>query len=512
MPVVESPDGFRWWIERPEDRLVLNFGEIAVWDFIADIAGKDKVFVDVGAHVGEYAIRMAKFFKEVIAVEPHPRARAVLEKNIELNGIGNITILPFAAGDRRGKAILHDRGGSSSLLDVEWSREEIEVDVVRLDDIIQKADVIKIDVEGYEGLVVKGAKRLIEACRPVLIIEHHENRGYQNVPLRREDIRKLLPDYVALNLDDVHWAYVPREMPPRLVSYGVACHWANRVLDNLRQGREWYIGLPETWWYGANPVDFFVAIFDRAEREPVWSNRIWFADYEPPPLNLEFDWDWLIILDACRYDYFKWIWWYERVEPRLAPDSCTVGFLGKMPDFEDAVVVTGHPFVIGRRDKFAKVIDAGFDFDLNTCPPHYITKIVRERLGELLRYPRRILWFLQPHHPHISDPKLDAGIYEDLEKKALNPQQRVAEMFRRAKKEGILPDSYVANLRLVLGEICELIDFLERRDAYRRIVITSDHGEGLGEPYREGEEPVWSHPCARKELELRCVPFVVIER
>ena len=67
------------------------------------------------------------------------------------------------------------------------------------------------------------------------------------------------------------------------------------------------------------------------------------------PLQLDLDWDWLIILDACRYDYFARLWKKSKVEPRLSPASCTLGFLDWLPKIDNSVVITGHPFVINNQ-------------------------------------------------------------------------------------------------------------------------------------------------------------------
>lgn len=70
----------------------------------------------------------------------------------------------------------------------------------------------------------------------------------------------------------------------------------------------------------------------------------------PRLLDLSFNWDWLIILDACRYDYFASLWRRSKVEPRLSPASCTLEFLDWLPLMRDVIVVTGHPFVLERRE------------------------------------------------------------------------------------------------------------------------------------------------------------------
>jgi len=225
----------------------------------------------------------------------------------------------------------------------------------------------------------------------------------------------------------------------------------------------------------------------------------------PKPLDLRFSWDWLIILDACRYDYFARLWTRSKVEARLSPGSCTVDFLNWMPPLKDAIVITGHPFVLARKDKFAEIIDAGFDDALNTCPPWYITRCLRRNFSRVLRFRRRVLWFLQPHHPHIGTPRLDAGIFSDCQRRALTPQARTTLLFMRAKMAGTLSKSYEANLRLVLREVERILPMLRGK-----VAITADHGEGLGEPLRARDKPVFSHPCGRKEWELRLVPFTVL--
>ncbi|RLE87276.1 MAG: hypothetical protein DRJ67_05155 [Thermoprotei archaeon] len=227
----------------------------------------------------------------------------------------------------------------------------------------------------------------------------------------------------------------------------------------------------------------------------------------PKPLELGEDWDWLIILDACRYDYFKKLWNKSRVEPRLSPGSCTLEFLDWMPRIPDSIVVTSHPFVLDRKDKFTEVVDAGFDDELNTCPPWFISRSLRNRYGHVLGYKHKILWFLQPHHPLIAEPRVDVGIFTNPRTRELTPQARTTLMYMKAKARGILSKAYEANLRIVLSELEKILPLMRGK-----IIITSDHGEGLGEPLRPQDKPVFSHPCAREEWEVRLVPFTVLTR
>jgi len=268
--IVESLDGFKWYVEEGDDFLVLNDGEMAVREVLYRLAKKERVFVDVGAHVGEYAIRMAKVYGKVEAFEPNPRSASLLAKNVELNGVDNITIHQVACGDAPGELILYARGGSTTPLKIEKHSGIIRAKVVRLDDYLSRVDVVKIDVEGWEERVVRGMSRLIRDCRPFVVVEHHEYRGYEECRGMRQRIRSLFPDYYALNLNNVHWLYAPRECDLEEISLAIALHWINKALKNIQEGRPWYYGFPLTWWYGADVTDLFLALPRHVTREREW--------------------------------------------------------------------------------------------------------------------------------------------------------------------------------------------------------------------------------------------------
>ena len=225
----------------------------------------------------------------------------------------------------------------------------------------------------------------------------------------------------------------------------------------------------------------------------------------PKKMNILEPWDWLIILDACRYDFFEKNWERGILEARLSYGSCTIEFLSRIPPIPDSILITGHPFPLQRKDKFMKIVDVGFNYRLNTSPPDYITKYVVNHISYLRKFRRKILWFLQPHPPMIGKTKLNIGIYSDVKTKRLNPQQRITMLMKQAKKRGILEKAYEDNLRLVLKEITKILETIDGR-----IIITADHGEGLGIPLRQQDQPVFSHPCNRTEWELRLVPWCII--
>jgi len=125
------------------------------------------VFVDVGANVGIYALTMAKVVGEkgtVIAIEPHPVARARLSFNRDASDLGYVKLVAVAAGPSDGELLIEtDREnlGASHIVTGESSTSAIRVPAQTLlrilgDAGITRVDALKIDVEGFEDRVLTG--------------------------------------------------------------------------------------------------------------------------------------------------------------------------------------------------------------------------------------------------------------------------------------------------------------------------------------------------------------------
>jgi FkbM family methyltransferase len=143
-----------------------------------------KAFLDVGAHIGSIIASVAHHDRsiEIIAFEAIPEKVANLQKRFP-----GVVIHNCAVGDREGTVsffIDMERSGYSSLgKSPSASVREITVPLKRLDDLVTKTvDVIKIDVEGAELGVLRGAARILGENRPVVMFESapgDENRlGY----------------------------------------------------------------------------------------------------------------------------------------------------------------------------------------------------------------------------------------------------------------------------------------------------------------------------------------------
>jgi FkbM family methyltransferase len=135
--------------------------------------------VDVGANVGYLTLIMARHARRVYAFEPDPRSRAILKYNIRENDYDNVVVRPEAAFDHNGRARFYQNieTALSGLVPHDGIASTIQVETVKLDSIIRRASLIKVDVEGADAAVLKGMSRLLSECpRLRLIIEVEPDR------------------------------------------------------------------------------------------------------------------------------------------------------------------------------------------------------------------------------------------------------------------------------------------------------------------------------------------------
>lgn len=140
---------------------------------------KGDTVYDVGAHAGFYTLLGSVLVGSegrVVAFEPVGENLNYLETHLRINAVSNVEIVRAAVSDRAGRIRL-TRGPSSSM----WllhSQGELEVEAVRLDDLVMNGrlpppDVIKMDIEGAELLALQGSVNVLECHRPVVILSTH---------------------------------------------------------------------------------------------------------------------------------------------------------------------------------------------------------------------------------------------------------------------------------------------------------------------------------------------------
>lgn len=154
---------------------------------------EDSVFVDVGANQGEFTICAAGLIDPkkgaVHAFEPVSTVRTRLERNVAANGFTHVTIHSTGLSDMAANdvpiygadAVFADGTeniGLPTLFDVQGRSVLLEkIALRRLDDVLgdsRRVDVVKIDVEGAEWSVLRGAEGIIDVSRPAIIFEANE--------------------------------------------------------------------------------------------------------------------------------------------------------------------------------------------------------------------------------------------------------------------------------------------------------------------------------------------------
>jgi FkbM family methyltransferase len=140
-------------------------------------------FVDVGANKGDFSLLAASLGAEVVCFEPEPSNCEWIRRSIALNRY-SIRVLEAAASDQNGRAQLHlgSKSGWHSLLHGLPNRacRAVEVETRTLDSIFdnQFVDVIKIDVEGAEMRVLRGAEATLRRnSKIVLLLDLHPQFG-----------------------------------------------------------------------------------------------------------------------------------------------------------------------------------------------------------------------------------------------------------------------------------------------------------------------------------------------
>lgn len=159
-----------------EDRYELN--EL---DFVRATVRPGDVVVDLGAHIGAYTLRLARLAGSaghVVAVEACAAHVACLRRSVTANRVAQWTdVVHAAASNRAGTVWLrhpaHSGSPAHGWIEAEPSEEGEPVRAVRIDDLVPRAHFIKADVEGAEGLALRGAQQVLERSRPTLLVELH---------------------------------------------------------------------------------------------------------------------------------------------------------------------------------------------------------------------------------------------------------------------------------------------------------------------------------------------------
>jgi len=238
--------------------------------------------------------------------------------------------------------------------------------------------------------------------------------------------------------------------------------------------------------------------------------------YNPDGVSvMDEDWDTLVVLDACRYDLFADRYdlpgTLSAVESRAAHTSEFI--LGNFHerDLADTVYVTASPILergyLHKYDpQFHAIVNVwdedGWNDEYNTVMPETMVEYALEALAE---YPhkRLIVHFMQPHYPFIgSDLELDQETVPDPEEITTDIWHEMMRESASITHEAVL-EAYRRNFDLVQPHVRRLLSELSGKT-----VVTSDHGNMLGERSRPVPIREWGHPIGVYTPELVTVPWL----
>jgi len=137
----------------------------------------DDVMVDIGANIGYHTLMAASITDKtgkIIAFEPSTDNCRLLKQSAEKNNFTNIIIHQKAVTDKKQVVGFRMDDSNGAISTVSASSCPMQVESVFLDDVLKnepRIDVIKIDTEGAEGLVIRGARNIITRHHPAIITE-----------------------------------------------------------------------------------------------------------------------------------------------------------------------------------------------------------------------------------------------------------------------------------------------------------------------------------------------------
>lgn len=167
-----------------QETLIYGGFEKAEIEWFRNHVRKGSTVIDIGGNIGLFSVALAYMVGDegkVLTFEPVRDNIDRLHHNLELNALQQVAVYNMALGDHEGKITLHcaKDGAFTSAIDVpryQQNGKAISVPLAKLDQIWREAGsplvaAIKIDVEGSELGVLKGASELLMTCKPLILIE-----------------------------------------------------------------------------------------------------------------------------------------------------------------------------------------------------------------------------------------------------------------------------------------------------------------------------------------------------
>jgi len=162
--------------------------ESDIINFIKSLLNDCSVFIDIGANIGIYTLLASTHIKKdgkVFAFEPSDWAHKRLNENLRLNGTKNVEVLKLAVSNFTGSNQFYvcEDDAYNSLISTPMKEVQkvVKIESICLEDFcvdrkIDQIDILKIDVEGADYLVLKGAEEILKSDKsPIIVCEFNRN-------------------------------------------------------------------------------------------------------------------------------------------------------------------------------------------------------------------------------------------------------------------------------------------------------------------------------------------------
>lgn len=163
----------------PKDSLFLGSHDYEVYEtkLVLGLCRPGDVCVDIGAMIGYYTLLLANRSGDggrVYAFEPDQRNFDLLQDNVRMNRYDHVVLRQAVVGAASGTTTLYpapDEFRGDNRAYGTSQREGVDVDMVAIDDVVDgPVDLVKIDVQGYEGYVLEGMRRTIERSEQLMML------------------------------------------------------------------------------------------------------------------------------------------------------------------------------------------------------------------------------------------------------------------------------------------------------------------------------------------------------
>ncbi len=177
-------------------------------DTMARLNENPATFVDIGANVGQHSLFMSAHGAQVHSFEPFDRVRNQLQKQIAENAMSSITVHPLGLSNENTRlpffAPTGNNVGIGSFDASTASKGNVsigELELVKGDDYlasqaIEKIDIVKMDVEGFEKFALEGLQKTLRQTRPIIVCEITYGQELSFASL--SDLEQALPEHYKL--------------------------------------------------------------------------------------------------------------------------------------------------------------------------------------------------------------------------------------------------------------------------------------------------------------------------